>query len=157
MGRYPAGTVYRFNDGATDAQGRFWVGSMQDGGAPEALARMYHDKFGIETACVRIGSCLPEPTNHRTPSTWLSHDDFVRLIERIFMVPRLGCPIVYGASANSASWWDNRGVAWLGWQPQDNAEAFRAKIDAAMPPPAADDVNALYHGGGFCGGGIHED
>jgi uronate dehydrogenase len=31
----------------------------------EALARMYFDKFGIETACVRIGSCFPEPPSHR--------------------------------------------------------------------------------------------
>jgi len=122
----------------------------------EALASMYHDKFGIETAVVRIGSCFPEPKNHRMLSTWMSYDDFVQLIERIFLVPRLGCPIIYGASANSASWWDNREVAYLGWRPKDNAEAFRSKIDAEMTPPPADDVNALFHGGAFCGDGIHE-
>ncbi|WP_425098337.1 NAD-dependent epimerase/dehydratase family protein [Tropicibacter sp. S64] len=123
----------------------------------EAMASMYHDKFGIETACVRIGSCFPEPKNHRMLSTWMSYDDFVLLIERIFMVPVLGCPIIYGASNNAASWWDNREVAYLGWQPQDNAEAFRAKIDAEMTPPPGDDLNALYQGGAFCGDGIHED
>ena len=122
----------------------------------EALASMYYDKFGIETACVRIGSCFPEPKNHRMLSTWMSYDDFVLLIERIVMVSRLGCPIIYGASANAASWWDNREVAYLGWQPKDNAEVFREKIDAEMSPPPADDVNAMYHGGGFCGDGIHE-
>ena len=122
----------------------------------EALASMYYDKFGIETACVRIGSCFPEPKNHRMLSTWMSYDDFILLIERIFMVSRLGCPIIYGASANAASWWDNREVAYLGWQPKDNAEVFREKIDAEMSPPPADDVNAMYHGGGFCGDGIHE-
>ncbi|AZQ68221.1 SMP-30/gluconolactonase/LRE family protein [Silicimonas algicola] len=31
----------RFNDGATDAQGRFWAGTMKDGGEPEALGRFY--------------------------------------------------------------------------------------------------------------------
>lgn len=122
----------------------------------EALASMYFDKFGIETACIRIGSSFPEPKNHRMLSTWMSYDDFVRLIERIFRVPRLGCPIIYGASANDASWWDNREVAYLGWRPQDNAEAFRGQIDAEMEPPPADDVNALYQGGAFCGDGIHE-
>lgn len=123
----------------------------------EALASMYYDKFGIETASIRIGSCFPEPKNHRMLSTWMSYDDFIQLIERIFAVPRLGNPIIYGASANSASWWDNREVAYLGWQPKDNAEAFRTKLDAKMSPPAADDVNARFHGGAFCGDGIHED
>lgn len=122
----------------------------------EALASLYHDKFGIETASVRIGSCFPEPKNHRMLSTWMSYDDFMALIERIFTVPRLGCPIVYGASDNDASWWDNGKVAYLGWRPEDNAEAFRAKLDAAMSPPPSDDVNAVYQGGAFCGDGIHE-
>ena len=31
----------RFNDGATDAQGRFWAGTMKDGGSPEALGAFY--------------------------------------------------------------------------------------------------------------------
>ncbi len=122
----------------------------------EAMASMYYDKFGIETASIRIGSCFPEPINHRMLSTWMSYDDFVLLIERIFMVPRLGCPIIYGASANSASWWDNREVGYIGWTPKDNAEAFRAKIDEAMSPPSADDVTARLQGGAFCADGIHE-
>jgi len=122
----------------------------------EAMASMYFDKFGIETACVRIGSCFPEPRNHRMLSTWMSHDDFIALIERVFLVPRLGCPVIYGASANSASWWDNREVAYLGWQPKDNGEAYRDKIDAEMDPPPADDVTAVYQGGAFCGDRIHE-
>jgi uronate dehydrogenase len=122
----------------------------------EAMASMYYHKFGIETASIRIGSCFPEPKNHRMLSTWMSYDDFILLIERIFTVPRLGCPIIYGASANDASWWDNREVAYLGWQPKDNAEVFRPKIDAAMSPPPRDDVNAVYQGGAFAGDGIHE-
>lgn len=31
----------RFNDGVTDQQGRFWAGTMKDGGTPEALGRFY--------------------------------------------------------------------------------------------------------------------
>lgn len=122
----------------------------------EAIASMYHDKFGIETAIVRIGSCFPEPRNHRMLSTWLSYDDFVRLIERVFDVPRLGCPIIYGASANTAGWWDNSNTAWLGWEPRDNAEAFRARIDGAVPRPAPDAPDVVYQGGLFTADGIHE-
>ncbi|MDG2403571.1 MAG: NAD(P)-dependent oxidoreductase [Paracoccaceae bacterium] len=122
----------------------------------ESLASMYYHKFGIETASIRIGSCFPEPRNHRMLSSWLSHNDLVLLIQRIFMVQRLGCPIIYGVSDNDASWWDNNEIAYLGWQPNDNAENFRAQIDREMNPPPAQDVNSLYQGGAFCGDGIHE-
>ena len=121
------------------------------------MASMYYDKFGIETACVRIGACFPEPKNHRMLSMWMSYDDFVRLIERVFIVPRLGCPIVYGTSANSGVWWDNHEVAYLGWQPQDNAEVFRAKLDAELPAPTPDEPNSKYQGGMFTADRIHED
>ncbi|MDA9865422.1 NAD(P)-dependent oxidoreductase, partial [bacterium] len=94
----------------------------------EAMAHAYYDKFGQETAIVRIGSSLPEPLNHRMLSTWMSYDDFTKMIERIFAVPKLGCPIIYGVSDNAASFWDNSNVDWLHWKPQDNSEKFRAKI-----------------------------
>lgn len=122
----------------------------------EALARMYYDKFGIETACVRIGSCFPEPRDHRMLSTWMSADDFISLIERIFTTPRLGCPIIYGASDNTSSWWDNREVAYLGWRPKDNSERFRAKLDAEQERPGPDDPRAVLQGGLFCTDGIHQ-
>ena len=123
----------------------------------EALARMYYDKFGIETASIRIGSCLPEPKDHRMLSTWMSEDDFILLIERIFMTSNLGCPIVYGVSDNSSSWWDNRDTAYLGWRPKDDAEMFRAKLDAEQARPSADDPRAVFQGGLFCADTIHED
>jgi uronate dehydrogenase len=122
----------------------------------EAMARMYYDKFGIETACLRIGSCFPEPADHRMLNSWLSPDDFIRLIERVFTIQRLGCPIIYGCSDNQAVWWDNREVAYLGWKPQDSSEVFRAKKDAEMAQPDRDDPRAKYQGGLFCSDGIHE-
>ena len=117
---------------------------------------MYHDKFGIETACIRIGSCFPEPTDHRMLSTWLSYEDLASLIERIFNVPKLGCPTIYGVSNNDSSWWDNREVAYLGWKPKDNAEAFRFKLEAERKRPSAEDPAAIYQGGMFTADGIHE-
>jgi uronate dehydrogenase len=93
---------------------------------------------------------------HRMLSMWLSYSDFVQLVERVFTVPRLGCPIIYGASANDATWWDNRHVAYLGWTPKDNAEIFRAKLDAQLERPDPDDPAAKYQGGLFTSDGIHE-
>ena len=86
----------------------------------EALASMYHDNFGIETACIRIGSCFPEPADHRMLSTWMSHDDFTCLIECTFTVRKLGYLIIYGVSDNDATWWDNRKVSYLGWRPRES-------------------------------------
>ena len=115
----------------------------------EALARMYFEKFGQETAIVRIGSCFEKPKNHRMLATWMSFDDFETLIDRIFAAPLLGCPIIYGASANDRGLWDNSAAAFLGWRPKDNAETFRAEVDAAMPIPPPSDARSLYHGGHF--------
>ncbi|MGI6247487.1 MAG: NAD-dependent epimerase/dehydratase family protein [Pseudochelatococcus sp.] len=115
----------------------------------EALAHMYHDKFGQESALVRIGSCTEKPLNHRMLSTWISPRDFASLIERVFSVPRLGCPVIWGISANAAGWWDNSHIGYLGWRPQDNAEDWRSELDATVPRPAPDDPVAEFQGGVF--------
>lgn len=123
----------------------------------ETVATMYHDKFGQQTALLRIGSCLPAPTDRRQLSTWLSHDDFVSLIERIFAVPRLGCPVIFGASANDASWWDNSASDYLGWKPKDNAADWREALEAADPHPNPDAEEAIYQGGKFTRDPIFKD
>jgi len=120
----------------------------------EALAHLYYDKFGIETAIVRIGSCLPKPLDRRMLSTWLSPDDFFRLIERAFVARHLGCPVIYGASDNKDSWWDNKKIAYLGWEPQDSSERFRSEFPE---PDKVSEVAARYQGGVFAAAGHFED
>lgn len=115
----------------------------------EQIASLYWHKFGIETARVRIGSAFPEPYDRRHLSTWLSFRDLIALIECVFRAPWLGCPVIYGASANPASYWDNSRVAYLGWQPQDSAEVWREKLEAADPEPDPSDPARRHHGGGF--------
>ena len=41
----------------------------------EALAAMYHHRYGMDAICLRILSCFPRPKNVRMLSTWLSPDD----------------------------------------------------------------------------------
>lgn len=123
----------------------------------EAMASLYHSKFGQETAIVRIGSSFPEPLNHRMLSTWMSYDDFADLIGRCFTAPRLGCPIIWGVSDNDCTWWDNSAARFLGWRPKDNSEAYRAALDAREAPPAADHPNAVYQGGMFTQDPIHKE
>lgn len=94
----------------------------------EGLASMYHDKHGIETACLRIGSFLPRPQVPRNLTTWLSPRDMVGLTRACLDAPQLGCVILYGLSGNTRNFADNSAALKLGYRPQDNAEDYLAEI-----------------------------
>lgn len=123
----------------------------------EQLALVYWQKFGVESARVRIGSCFPEPKDRRMLSTWMSYADMFSLVRRVFIVPRLGCPVIYGVSDNPSTWWDNSHVGYLGWSPQDSSEPWRAELEAREPNGAPDAPMALFQGGMFTAEPIHED
>ena len=105
---------------------------------------------------LRIGSCLEKPRNRRMLSTWLSYGDMFSLVERAFKVPRLGCPVIYGASQSTSPYWDNSQVTYLGWEPQDSSEPWREELEASQPRGPVDAPEALYHGGVFTAEPIHE-
>jgi len=115
----------------------------------ENLSRMYYDRYGIQTVCLRIGSSLAEPYDRRTLASWLSFDDLERLIIASLTAPLVSHSVIFGASANPASWWDNSAAAHLGYQPQDSSERFRAALEAAQPWPDPADPVTLYQGGAF--------
>lgn len=115
----------------------------------EALARLYFDRYGIESACLRIGSAFPEPRGRRMLSTWLSYGDLARLVRSCLLAPKVGYSVVYGVSDNRDVWWDNSSAAHLGYKPEDSSEPFRAAIEAANPPLPPDDPDVLYQGGRF--------
>ena len=123
----------------------------------ENLSRFYFDRYGIETACLRIGQSFPEPKDRRALSIWLSHDDLERLVVACLAVPVLGHTVVYGMSDNTTRWWDNTPAAHLGFRPQDSSERFRAALEARQPiPPGVNDPALLYQGGGFVAMGPYE-
>lgn len=116
----------------------------------EALARMYWDKHGIESICVRIGSCLERPTEPRHLSTWFGHADLFHFIDRCIEAKDVGFLTIWGVSANTRNWWDNSGPAKrLGYQPTQNAEAFAAEV-LAQPNPL-DALGQRFQGGSFVG------
>ncbi len=121
----------------------------------EDLSRLYFDRYGIETACLRIGSSFPEAKDRRMLITWLSYRDLTELIRCCLFAPTLGHTIVYGASDNRDKWWDNSQAAHLGFKPQDSSEPFRAKAES-LPPLAQDDPVRIYQGGGFVKAGPFE-
>src|SRR3569832_2153650 len=114
----------------------------------EDLSRFYFDRYGIETACVRIGSSFPEPKDRRMLITWLSYRDLTELVRCCLFAPKLGHTIVYGMSANRDKWWDNSKAAHLGFEAQDSSEPFRAEKEK-QPPLAEDDPARIYQGGAF--------
>jgi uronate dehydrogenase len=97
----------------------------------ENLARYYWDKFGLESVCWRIGSARAQPTEVRELSTWLSEEDYGRLLLRSLEAPSVGFQIVYGISANSDAWWNNSGAEAVGFAPQDDAARVGRSIREA--------------------------
>ncbi len=115
----------------------------------EDLARLYFDRHGIETACVRIGSSFPEPKDRRMLATWLSFDDLHRLVSACLSTPVLGHSIVFGMSDNAVTWWDNSRARHIGFVPQDSSDVFRDAVYARTPAPDLNDPAAIYQGGAF--------
>ena len=116
----------------------------------EALARMYSDRFGLEVICVRIGSFDERPTEPHELHMWLSPGDAVRLFRACLSAPDVDFLTVYGASANSRSWWDlGEAARQLGYVPQDDAERFAAEIEDAGRPAKyqGDPFTAPEYGG----------
>ena len=115
----------------------------------EDLSRLYFDRYGIETACVRIGSSFPEPRDRRMLATWLSYGDLHRLITACLTTPVLGHSIIYGTSDNSVGWYDNHLARHIGFRPQDSSDDFRAAVYAKTTEPDLSDPAVLFQGGGF--------
>ena len=113
----------------------------------ELMGRMYWDKHGVENVNVRIGSCLPKPNNARGLSTWLSYPDLARMMIRCVLAERVGHAVVWGASANPASFWGKDHRDRIGWQPEDSAETYRAEIEKVVTD---DPVEERYQGGFYC-------
>lgn len=123
----------------------------------EDLARLYWDKFGIETAALRIFSSFPEPADRRMLWSWLSFADCIRLVTAALTAPRVGFTLSFGLSDNAVNPVDNRRAAHLGYVAQDNTEAFRAGIEAKFPPPDPKAAAVQRLGGWFVDLGHPDD
>lgn len=123
----------------------------------ESLSRFYWDKFGVESACLRIFSSFPEPADRRMLWSWLSFDDCIRLVEASLTAPRLGHSIVFGMSDNKVKPVDNSGAGHLGFKPLDTSEPFRAAMEAKTPPADPKAPATRYLGGWFVDLGHPDD
>lgn len=90
----------------------------------EALARYYHDAYGMSFICFRIGWFLPRPTDEVARYMWLSDRDCAQLVSRA-IDSDIGFGTYYAISGNSGRHWDiSDTVEALGYRPQDDAERF---------------------------------
>ena len=122
----------------------------------EDLAKLYFNKFGIESACLRINSCFPKPIDRRHLATWLSFDDMNHLVERCLLSERIGHTVVYGISDNQELFFSNHKVAHLGYKPKDSAEIYRDQVEAKTEPGDPHDPAIEFLGGFLCAYG-HPD
>jgi uronate dehydrogenase len=118
--------------------------------ATEAIAAMYHYRYGLDAICVRILSCFPRPSTVRMLSTWLSPGDAGRLFEACLTAERPGFRVIFGVSANTRGGWVSLTEARaLGYQPQDDAEVYAAAIIAADGEPEPGDPVLRFLGGEY--------
>jgi uronate dehydrogenase len=114
----------------------------------ELMGKLYWHKHGVESISVRIGSSFPEPVDARMLATWLSYGDLARLMARCVLTERVGCSVIWGASANQRmTWWgkDSRDV--VGWAPQDSADPFAGQLAGKVTD---NPVTERYMGGAYC-------
>jgi len=133
-------------DSATRPDSRYGVSKVFG----EALGRMYADKYGLSVACLRIGPFRTpdKPATERELMNWISHRDMAQLTRRCIEHPAYHFVVAYGVSNNTRNRWHNDLVAFLGYEPADDAEAFAAEILASPPPE--DPIAAQFHGGRYC-------
>jgi uronate dehydrogenase len=109
----------------------------------EALASLYHDKWGVESVLLRIGTFRPAPEDQRQLALWLSWRDGIELTRCAIESGPVGCQVVYGCSNNTGSWWNGQ-AGWdaIGFVPKDDAADHAEGVDRDAPAPR-------YHGGAF--------
>jgi uronate dehydrogenase len=117
----------------------------------EALAALYHHRYGMDAICLRILTCREKPTTTRSLSTWLSPGDAGRLFEACLTVPEPGFRVAYGVSANTRGGWVSLAEARsLGYEPLDDAEAHAAEVIAEHGEPDPADPVFAHLGGEYC-------
>ena len=125
----------------------YGVGKM----AAEGLLSLYADRYAIDAVACRIGSFRDRPGSVRALSTWLSHDDCVRMVDAALTATAPGFAVLYGISANTRAWWDLEPGRRLGYEPWDDAEEFAGSIE----PGPDDEDEAAYVGGPFALAAYH--
>ena len=111
--------------------------------AAEALMSLYADRYGIDAVSCRIGSFLRAPETVRNLSTWLSHDDCVRMVEAALTTPAPGLrrPLRHLATTPAPGGTSSPAARWATSRRTTPRTSGRPIVTAP-----ADDVEAAYVG-----------
>jgi uronate dehydrogenase len=116
----------------------------------EALGSLYAHKHGLRVTCLRIGNVADAPVDERRLAIWLKPEDLAQLVRIGLDHPDIRYEIFYGASDNTASWWDNSNARRFGYRPQGRAEDFRDQALTTQRKLPSDPIGSRYQGGPFC-------
>jgi uronate dehydrogenase len=116
----------------------------------ESLGALYADKYGLGVLCIRIGNVDDKPVDKRRLSIWIHPEDLAQLVRIGLDHPDLRYEVVYGASDNDRSWWDNAAAYRLGYRPRHRAERHVSYAMAEQAKLSADPVGDIFQGGSFC-------
>jgi uronate dehydrogenase len=98
--------------------------------ASESLLSLYHDRYGLDVVCLRIGSYRERPIDARTLWSWLSPGDCTRLVEASLTFPHPGFRIVWGVSNNAPAAVSLEEGRAIGYEPLDDADNYAANLTA---------------------------
>lgn len=121
----------------------------------ELILRSYHDRYGITSVSLRIGTYRDQPIDQRSLATWLSPGDMTRLAEASLLHPDPGALVVNGYSNNRRLKASRENWDFLGYVPQDDAETHREMLRRQGFDVDAPDREAWefgQHGGSFATG-----
>lgn len=112
--------------------------------ALEALGGLYAGRFGMTVVSARIMTFDDAPGGPRSLQSWLSPDDMTRLVLAALTTERRGHHVVWGVSRNTRRRVDLAPGLAIGFDPQDDAEAYATEVERRDPsrPPGV-------LGGGF--------
>ncbi|HYW55353.1 MAG TPA: NAD(P)-dependent oxidoreductase [Polaromonas sp.] len=111
----------------------------------EAVASLYAAKHGVRGFGIRIGHCAPEPSDARMLAHWIHPEDLSALVQ-VGLEADYQNEIVYGASANSRSWWVNTRAHALGYRPRHSADGWTQALTGKV---SDNPVAEHFQGGSF--------
>ncbi len=113
----------------------------------EGLARLYWDKHGLESVCLRIGSSEEIPENKRHLSTWLGREDLLEMVDSSIRAKNVGYATVWGVSNNACAYYDLSEVNAVGYAPVQNAQEWAGQVEEKPAHPSK--IAQAYQGGAF--------
>jgi uronate dehydrogenase len=136
VGMYPVAEVPLGIDAPVRPDTLYAVGKLFG----ENLARLYHDKFGIECLVMRI-CAASQPGTARELHLWCHPDDLTGLVRTGLDAPVVGYRRVFALSRCPEPWYVNDPVEALGWVPTHDVSALTPPDGINWPP--ADPINTL--------------